>query len=206
MARPSARSRPDAADEYSRGPSQPARRALFDPSRSVPPPRVASPLQMEAPPRSQPQPASPSRHRSTPDGPSRRAESPSRPPRPSRKLFDPTVHDPHHFSRPPVPVVPPPTASPLLNEGNLSRARDLPRSVDPALAVRRPHLPRTAEEEADKERERRRRKEGSERGSGSSGRKKEDSGGRSKGARSLGDRSSEGSESFKDRERGKGKG
>lgn len=66
--------------------------------------------------------------------------------------------------------------------------------------------PRTPEEEADRERERRRRKEGSERGSLAASamakrREKEDS--RSK--RSMGSKSSEGSESFKDRERGKGR-
>lgn len=185
------------ADEYSRGSTQPARRALYDPSRPAPPPRLASPQ----PPPSQlpPAPSSPSRQRDPSDASRRRPESPSRPPRPIRKLFDPTVHDPHQFSRPPP-------ASRALNEGNLRGLKDGPtRSNDQGLPVRRSQLPRTAEEEADKERERRRRKEGSERGSGSSGRKKDDAG-KSRATRSLGSRSSEGSESFKDRERGKGKG
>ena len=66
--------------------------------------------------------------------------------------------------------------------------------------------PRTPEEEADRERERRRRKEGSERGSlaaSAMAKRREKDDGRSK--RSMGSKSSEGSESFKDRERGKGR-
>lgn len=58
------------------------------------------------------------------------------------------------------------------------------------------------DEEGDRERERRRRKEGSERGSQQHGRhRREGDDGRSRGSRS-----SEGSESLKDRERGRGKG
>lgn len=184
-------------DEYSRGPSQPAKRALYDPTKTIPPPlpKIAFPLPTETTPRATPpilapRIASPHRHRD-PDvpGPSRRnnprPESPARGPKPSRKLFDPAHHDPHAFSRPPS----------TSEEKSVRSENTIPK---------RAHLPRTAEEEADKERERRRRKEGSERGSGSSGRKK-DGDGKSKGARSLGSRSSEGSESFKDRERGKGK-
>lgn len=196
-------------NEFSRGPTKPVSRALFDPTKSIPlppPPRVASPLPIDPPSRSQPPPpSSPARVREQPiAGPSNhgvrrnvRPESPARGPKPSRKLFDPTVHDPHQFSKPPTPV--------SLGPGEASGSR-VSRQSETGASVKRSWPPRTAEEEADRERERRRRKEGSERGgSGISGRKKEEAG-RSRGARSLGDRSSEGSESFKDRERGKGKG
>lgn len=96
----------------------------------------------------------------------------------TKKLFNPDVHDPHQFQR--VRAVP---------SESSSGSRGL---------MRKPAAARTPEEEADRERERRKRREGSERGSLAV--KKKDSDTRSKGSRS-----SEGSESLKDRERGKGK-
>ncbi|WWC94237.1 hypothetical protein V866_001077 [Kwoniella sp. B9012] len=105
----------------------------------------------------------------------------------SKKLFDPTIHDPMHFS--PSPRLPLPDSS------------DIGSSSSSKLLLRRPPtgVARTPEEEADRERERRKRREGSERGSTNTNSKKKDS----SDTRSKGSRSSEGSESFKDRERGK---
>lgn len=74
-----------------------------------------------------------------------------------------------------------------------------PRATAPEGSSRVRRSAGTAEEEGDRERERRRRREGGEKGSAGSSRKKEGD------ARSRGSRSSEGSESLRDRERGKGK-
>lgn len=159
-------------DEFSRGPEllKSSPRMLYDPSR--PPPTIAMPSRNDL---------APSVPRATDDRrwhapPNPHAEGPSRHrPEPGRQLFDPTLHDPHHFQ-----------------QASTGPSRSLLRRVVGSE--------RSAEEEADRLRERRRRREGSERGSAPSSRKK-DSDGRSKDSRS-----SEGSESFKDRERGKGRG
>nr|XP_019046379.1 hypothetical protein I302_05123 [Kwoniella bestiolae CBS 10118]OCF25309.1 hypothetical protein I302_05123 [Kwoniella bestiolae CBS 10118] len=156
-------------DEYSRGPPPNAlsSRALFDPSRPSSAPiqrtdRSPRPLVEEERPR-------------------RRVDSR---PSSSKKLFDPSIHDPMHFS--------PSLRLPALESSEQGSSSKL-------LLRRPPGGSRTAEEEADRERERRKRREGSERGSTSTGSKKKDS----SDTRSKGSRSSEGSESFKDRERGK---
>lgn len=100
---------------------------------------------------------------------------------PVKRLFNPAIHDPHSFH--PRPVEP-------ARQDSGSSSRSLLRPAPNG---------RTPEEEADRERERRKRREGSERGSHASKRKDVD-------AKSKGSRSSEGSESLKDRERGKAKG
>lgn len=97
----------------------------------------------------------------------------------TKKLFNPDVHDALSFHRP---------ADGIVTSGS---SRNLLRT--PAVDGTTP------EEEADRDRERRRRREGSERGSQPTRRKDPE-------LRSKGSRSSEGSESFKDRERGKGQG
>ncbi|ORY21104.1 hypothetical protein BCR39DRAFT_67655 [Naematelia encephala] len=172
--------------EFSRGPAseRPSQRTLFDPTR--PPalniPRVTvSPQPITPPlPRSNGSPRvdSDDRHRL------QRAEHPRRPDAPTKKLFNPDIHDPLHFHPRPV--------DPSRDSGTGSSSS--------RLGVRRPMVNgRTPEEEADRERERRKRREGSERGSVFSKKKESD-------ARSKESRSSEGSESLKDRDRGKGKG
>ena len=98
---------------------------------------------------------------------------------PVKKLFNPDVHDPHRFHPRPADL-------------SAGSSRSILRRSQTGNG-------RTPEEEADRERERQRRREGSERGSQAA--KRKDSDGRSKGSRS-----SEGSESLKDRERGKAKG
>jgi protein SMG6 len=152
-------------DEFSRGPSIPKiSRQLFDPTRSNLP--VHTPTITE------------DRTRRV-----RPVELPvSRRDAPVKKLFDPDVHDPHHFH-----------PRPNGNGSEGSSRRQLSVGVTSGNG-------RMTEEEADRERERRRRREGSERGSTATGKKKEGD------ARSKGSRSSEGSESLRDRERGKNKG
>ena len=117
-------------------------------------------------------------------------ERPRRPPRADlpirradasvKKLFNPDIHDPHSFH--PRPVDPG-------RDGNSGSLRSV-------LQRQNGRIP---EEQADRERERQKRREGTERGIQASKRKEPD-------AKSKGSRSSEGSESLKDRERGKGKG
>jgi hypothetical protein len=211
-------------DEFSRGARGTPRsseRVLFDPSRPLapaPPPSyessrpsssrgdVPSPLPSahahHAVSASAPVSTHDERHR-------RRAAVPGRetPPGGSRRLFDPSIHDPHHFApkqQQTAQGLASATAS-VSASGSGSGSVGHHSGLGPSRSgLRRPPtVGRTAEEEADRERERRKRREGSERGgqSSGSGPKKRESDGRSRGSRS-----SEGSESFKDRERGKGKG
>ncbi|WWC89258.1 uncharacterized protein L201_004179 [Kwoniella dendrophila CBS 6074] len=193
---PSLRPSPD-IDEYSRGPGpSSSNRALFDPSRSassqqqvLPPiPRVdrsPRPIYEDEIPRRRLD----SRRNGAADSQSYGQGQPSSSSS-SKKLFDPSIHDPLHFSSHPH--------QNLRSTSNTPESSEMGSSSN-RLLLRRPHTTRTPEEEADKERERRKRREGSERGSTSTSMmKKKDSDTRSKGSRS-----SEGSESFKDRERGK---
>ncbi|WWD17242.1 hypothetical protein CI109_101680 [Kwoniella shandongensis] len=175
---------PAKIDEFSRGavPGPSSQRALFDPSRPV----AVQVGRLDRSPRQLVENDDRQRRR-VPDAQSRRGDALSpigvSAPAGARKLFDPAVHDPHHFT----------PRSPITPSGGDSETG----SSSSRLLVRR-GVGRSAEEEADRERERRRRREGSERGSIPS-RKKDSSDAKSKGSRS-----SEGSESFKDRERGKG--
>ncbi|WVR07097.1 hypothetical protein IAU60_004136 [Kwoniella sp. DSM 27419] len=180
--RPSSSSlRPAELNEFNRGavPS-PAGRALYDPSRPAAP-------QSTRPDRSARIPGEGEDKRRRPTGDVRRHEPGSVPPTLGKKLFDPSLHDPHHFD---PRSSQPPSHGTHAPEGSESSSR---------MLLRRPPTIRTPEEEADRERERRRRREGSERGSvpSVSTRRKDDQ-------RSKGSRSSDGSESLKDRERGKG--
>lgn len=102
-----------------------------------------------------------------------------------KKLFNPDVHDPHQFQR----------AQHAPSEASSGQSKMSRRTTHAATS----RVERTPEEEADRERERRKRREGSERGSAAVSRKKEGD------TKSKGSRSSEGSESLRDRERGKGK-
>ncbi|WRT66431.1 uncharacterized protein IL334_003387 [Kwoniella shivajii] len=182
---PHASSRPSAEiqDEYSRGPGSKSSssRALFDPSR----PTVPQLAKLDRSPRL---PSS-----SEDEVPRRRVESRrNESSNIGKKLFDPTIHDPLHFQpRPPI-TTPIPESSELGSGSGSTSSRLLLRRGVPGVV-------RTAEEEADRERERRKRREGSERGSLPSKRKDSDT-------RSKGSRSSEGSESLKDRERGRNNG
>ena len=218
-------SRFEAVDEYTRGPAPPVtQRRLWDPSSqaslappiprqaAVPPinttssqrydtskPTVSSPIPL-SPRRDRPSERDRGRadeydreydRRSTP----RMDQSPR--PAPSRRLFDPNDSIGRSSGGS--------MASSRRDEGHSSR-RVAELGSESRMSGRR--TPRTPEEEADRERERRRRKEGSERGSLAASamakrREKERDDGRSK--RSMGSKSSEGSESFKDRERGKGR-
>jgi protein SMG6 len=117
------------------------------------------------------------------------AKGPVRRDQPVKKLFNPDIHDPLHFHPRPSPVPPPHPPEGSSSRG-LQRNAGIPNGHG---------HPRMTEEEADRERERRRRREGSERGSNVPSKKKESD------TRSKGSRSSEGSESLRDRERGKGK-
>jgi hypothetical protein len=201
-------------DEFSRGARGTPRsseRVLFDPSRPLapaPPPSYESTRPSssrgDVP---SPLPSAHAHHAASASAPAsthderhrRRAAVPGRetPPGGSRRLFDPSIHDPHHFA--------PKQTTPSLASTSASASASHHSGLGPSRSgLRRPPtVGRTAEEEADRERERRKRREGSERGgqSSGSGPKKRESDGRSRGSRS-----SEGSESFKDRERGKGKG
>ncbi|WWC62026.1 uncharacterized protein I303_104613 [Kwoniella dejecticola CBS 10117] len=177
---------PAEIDEFFRGPNPhaSASRALFDPSRPANPPLYHA----QAPARSPRPTPSPVVVSSEDERPRRRVDSrrlegssSSGP----KKLFDPSIHDPMHFS--PRPTV---TTPDSFEVASASSSR---------LLLRKPI--RTPEEEADRERERRKRREGSERGSqlnANANAKRKDSDTRSKGSRS-----SEGSESLKDRDRGK---
>lgn len=117
----------------------------------------------------------------------------------TKKLFDPIAHDPRSFSSLAIsPSLPDTESGPLTS----TTAKRLLRRAAPGTGSgsgQSGSSTPTWEIDADRERERRRRREGSERGSALSGKKKDGD------ARSKGSKSSEGSESFKDRERGKGK-
>ncbi|OCF36801.1 hypothetical protein I316_01397 [Kwoniella heveanensis BCC8398] len=182
---------PAEINEFSRGPVPgPSSRALFDPSR----PTAPQLAKLDRSPRpSPPQLATPAvPDTEDRDRPRRRLDSRrNEPSSTGKKLFDPSIHDPHHFSAPRPTIATPPNGLGVLADS--SEAGSSSRSL-----LRRAAPSRTPEEEADRERERRKRREGSERGSLPSKRKDSDQ-------KSKGSRSSEGSESFKDRERGKGK-
>ncbi|WVN88376.1 uncharacterized protein L203_103582 [Cryptococcus depauperatus CBS 7841] len=171
--------------DYSRGTSFPSSsKVLFDPSKSMPPRR--------------PEAIDSEREREREGGREKlkkrapefgRGESSS-----GKQLFDPTLHDPRSFA---------PRLSPASNP-ELS-------NVSPKMIFRRPAPSSgdgygigagdslSSDIDGDRERERRKRREGSERGSTLSGKKKDGD------TKSKGSRSSEGSESLKDRERGKGR-
>lgn len=117
----------------------------------------------------------------------------------TKKLFDPVAHDPRSFTSLATPPSLPDTES---APSTSTTAKRLLRRAAPGTGSgsgQSGSSKHTWEIDADRERERRRRREGSERGSTLSGKKKDSD------ARSKGSKSSEGSESFKDRERGKGK-
>ncbi|KAK8864458.1 hypothetical protein IAR55_001707 [Kwoniella newhampshirensis] len=186
---PSQSLRPPAEiNQFSRGtvPISSTPRALYDPSRSA----VPQPSRIDRSPRHLSD--NEDRHRRrVPESQSRRGDGIAAQSSSgglglagARKLFDPAVHDPLHFA-PRSPVAP----SAGESEAAPSSSRRLPRKP---LGISG-----GAAEEGDRERERRKRREGSERGSVPS--RKKDSDGKSKESRS-----SEGSESFKDHERGKG--
>ncbi|WVQ99451.1 hypothetical protein IAU59_006586 [Kwoniella sp. CBS 9459] len=196
---------PAEINEFSRGPVPgPSSRALFDPSRPTAPqlakldrsPRP-SPPQLSTPRLADVEDRERERDRDRDmERPRRRLDSRrNEPPSNGKKLFDPSIHDPHHFSSPRPSIATPP---PLPNGHGLLPDSSEAGSSSRSLLRRAAAPSRTPEEEADRERERRRRREGSERGSLPSKRKDSDQ-------KSKGSRSSEGSESLKDRERGKGK-
>ncbi|WWC70044.1 uncharacterized protein I206_103988 [Kwoniella pini CBS 10737] len=170
---------PAEIDEFSRGPHPSSSRALYDPSRPAPP--LYNP---QGPARSPRADSNPTIISSEDERPKRRVESRRMEGSSStghKKLFDPSIHNPMHFA--PRPIMTTPESSEV---ASASSSR---------LLLRRPV--RTPDEEADRERERRKRREGSERGSQLNAKRKESD------TRSKGSRSSEGSESLKDRERGK---
>jgi hypothetical protein len=162
------------------------------------------------------------------------ASSATQQPLPARKLFDPHIHDPVKFAQAPSQSTGGSTSrtggsSALLGHSsypgaiNARKGSSLATSVSlepPSVREREKdehrhrsgvsgnatggggpgrRYPINEDEEGDRERERRRRKDGSERGSQNQGRNKRDDDGKSRGSRS-----SEGSESLKDRERGRG--
>lgn len=119
----------------------------------------------------------------------------------TKKLFDPVAHDPRSFTPLAIPPSLPDTESapsPSATAKRLLR-RAVPGAGSGSGSGQSGSSAHTWDIDADRERERRRRREGSERGSTLSGKKKDSD------ARSKGSKSSEGSESLKDRERGKGK-
>lgn len=119
----------------------------------------------------------------------------------TKKLFDPVAHDPRSFTPLAIPPSLPDTesaSSPSATAKRLLR-RAAPGAGSGSGSGQSGSSVHTFDIDADRERERRRRREGSERGSTLSGKKKDSD------ARSKGSKSSEGSESLKDRERGKGR-
>lgn len=216
------RSRFEQVDEYTRGPPQAAmQRRLWDPSQAqsaphmprqaaVPPINTSQRYDSSRPAVASPTPLSPrrdrererDRDRSRIEDHDREYDRRSAPrlehsprPAPSRRLFDPD----ETISRPSGSA-----SSGRRDDGHSHSSRRIMELGSDRFSGRR--TPRTPEEEADRERERRRRKEGSERGSlvaSAMAKRRERDDGRSK--RSMGSKSSEGSESFKDRERGKGR-